>query len=125
MLAVASEGGGGQNGVAWGGGLRKPEARALFGGMKLRPLWAGEIASFHLPKISADETRRDKTLSTTNSSLQSLLHGRTKMAEESPVNHDDQLVHSDDPEHPANLICVLCAKFYTLGWVQILSPFGQ
>ncbi|KAI9821448.1 MAG: Methylthioribulose-1-phosphate dehydratase [Phylliscum demangeonii] len=31
-------------------------------------------------------------------------------------NHHD-LVLSDDPQHPANLICELCRKFYTLGWV--------
>ncbi|GAM86011.1 hypothetical protein ANO11243_040210 [Dothideomycetidae sp. 11243] len=29
----------------------------------------------------------------------------------------DALVKSVDPQHPANLICSLCAKFYTLGWV--------
>ncbi|KAL1794619.1 hypothetical protein ACET3X_006435 [Alternaria dauci] len=32
--------------------------------------------------------------------------------------HDaEALVHSDDPSHPANHICTLCAKFYNLGWV--------
>lgn len=30
---------------------------------------------------------------------------------------NDALIHSADPEHPANLICELCRKFYTLGWV--------
>jgi len=29
----------------------------------------------------------------------------------------EQLVISDDPEHPANLICELCRDFYKLGWV--------
>ncbi|OAA32558.1 Class II aldolase/adducin [Moelleriella libera RCEF 2490] len=29
----------------------------------------------------------------------------------------DALVTSDNPEHPANLIPSLCAKFWTLGWV--------
>ncbi|CAI6282990.1 unnamed protein product [Periconia digitata] len=29
----------------------------------------------------------------------------------------DALVHSSDPQHPANHICTLCAKFYNLGWV--------
>ncbi|KAK0387608.1 hypothetical protein NLU13_3854 [Sarocladium strictum] len=29
----------------------------------------------------------------------------------------DQLVISSDPNHPANLIPSLCAKFWTLGWV--------
>ncbi|TKA37729.1 Methylthioribulose-1-phosphate dehydratase, partial [Cryomyces minteri] len=29
----------------------------------------------------------------------------------------DQLVRSTDSQHPANLICELCRKFYTLGWV--------
>ncbi|KAF3938399.1 hypothetical protein ABW19_dt0200410 [Dactylella cylindrospora] len=27
------------------------------------------------------------------------------------------LVTSDEPHHPANLICELCRNFYTLGWV--------
>lgn len=30
---------------------------------------------------------------------------------------NDQLVISDDPRHPANLICELCRKFYQWGWV--------
>ncbi|KAI9806872.1 MAG: Methylthioribulose-1-phosphate dehydratase [Piccolia ochrophora] len=29
----------------------------------------------------------------------------------------EELVHSDDPNHPVNLIPELCRKFYTLGWV--------
>lgn len=29
----------------------------------------------------------------------------------------DALITSDNPEHPANLIPSLCAKFWTLGWV--------
>lgn len=29
----------------------------------------------------------------------------------------DKLITSDDPEHPANLICTLCRNFYALGWV--------
>lgn len=29
----------------------------------------------------------------------------------------DQLVLSDNPDHPANLVPSLCAKFWTLGWV--------
>ncbi|KAJ4990165.1 methylthioribulose-1-phosphate dehydratase [Stagonosporopsis vannaccii] len=29
----------------------------------------------------------------------------------------EALIHSDDPHHPANHICTLCAHFYTLGWV--------
>lgn len=34
------------------------------------------------------------------------------------ANQDpDQLVTSDDANHPANLIPALCAKFWTLGWV--------
>ncbi|KAF2835483.1 Methylthioribulose-1-phosphate dehydratase [Patellaria atrata CBS 101060] len=28
----------------------------------------------------------------------------------------EHLVRSEDPQHPANLICTLCRKFYTLGW---------
>lgn len=30
---------------------------------------------------------------------------------------DDKLITSNDPQHPANLICTLCRSFYTLGWV--------
>lgn len=29
----------------------------------------------------------------------------------------DKLITSDDPNHPANLIPSLCAKFWHLGWV--------
>ncbi|KAL2271216.1 hypothetical protein VTJ83DRAFT_587 [Remersonia thermophila] len=32
-------------------------------------------------------------------------------------SNNDHLVQSDDPNHPANLIPSLCAKFWTLGWV--------
>ncbi|TLD26988.1 hypothetical protein PspLS_04849 [Pyricularia sp. CBS 133598] len=31
--------------------------------------------------------------------------------------NNDHLVLSDNPDHPANLIPSLCAKFWTLGWV--------
>jgi hypothetical protein len=34
------------------------------------------------------------------------------------VQDAEALVHSDDPNHPANHICTLCAKFYNLGWVR-------
>jgi methylthioribulose-1-phosphate dehydratase len=30
---------------------------------------------------------------------------------------NDSLITSNDPQHPANLICTLCKAFYTLGWV--------
>lgn len=33
------------------------------------------------------------------------------------TTHNDHLVQSDDPEHPANLIPELCRKFYNWGWV--------
>merc|ERR1712000_600388 len=33
------------------------------------------------------------------------------------VENPDQLVTSNDPDHPANLIPSLCAKFWNLGWV--------
>ncbi|KAK6336473.1 Methylthioribulose-1-phosphate dehydratase [Orbilia brochopaga] len=41
------------------------------------------------------------------------------MAEPAPLSEEEQtaLVTSDDPHHPANLICELCRNFYTLGWV--------
>ena len=29
----------------------------------------------------------------------------------------DALIKSQDPKHPANLICSLCRQFYTFGWV--------
>lgn len=34
-----------------------------------------------------------------------------------PADNNDHLVQSDNPDHPANLIPTLCAKFWTLGWV--------
>ena len=37
------------------------------------------------------------------------------------VSPYEQLVHSSDRDHPANLICELCRKFYTLGWVRLWS----
>ncbi|GFP53857.1 methylthioribulose-1-phosphate dehydratase [Trichoderma asperellum] len=45
------------------------------------------------------------------------------MAETTAVDNPDQLITSTDPEHPANLIPSLCAKFWTLGWVtdELLS----
>jgi len=33
------------------------------------------------------------------------------------TNNPDELITSDNPDHPANLIPSLCAKFWTLGWV--------
>ncbi|KAK8225960.1 Methylthioribulose-1-phosphate dehydratase [Phyllosticta capitalensis] len=33
------------------------------------------------------------------------------------ATNNDHLVRSEDPQHPANLICELCRKFYTWGWV--------
>ena len=35
----------------------------------------------------------------------------------SATRDSEALVRSEDPEHPANHICTLCAKFYNLGWV--------
>ncbi|CAZ84532.1 unnamed protein product [Tuber melanosporum] len=32
-------------------------------------------------------------------------------------NSREELVISEDPNHPANLICSLCKNFYSLGWV--------
>lgn len=29
----------------------------------------------------------------------------------------EALIKSEDPKHPANLICSLCRQFYTFGWV--------
>jgi len=37
----------------------------------------------------------------------------------------EALVHSDDPSHPANHICTLCAKFYNLGWVRSSPGSGD
>ncbi|KAI9687187.1 MAG: Methylthioribulose-1-phosphate dehydratase [Bogoriella megaspora] len=34
-----------------------------------------------------------------------------------PVTDPEQLIKSEDPQHPANLICELCRKFYSWGWV--------
>ncbi|KAI9811378.1 MAG: 3'-5' DNA helicase [Pycnora praestabilis] len=33
------------------------------------------------------------------------------------VQANEHLICSENPHHPANLICELCRKFYTLGWV--------
>lgn len=33
------------------------------------------------------------------------------------MDANDELITSNDPDHPANLICTLCHNFYTLGWV--------
>ncbi|KAL8830514.1 MAG: hypothetical protein Q9191_001387 [Dirinaria sp. TL-2023a] len=33
------------------------------------------------------------------------------------VTNNDDLITSNDPTHPANLICTLCRNFYNLGWV--------
>ena len=38
-------------------------------------------------------------------------------AQPQTVADPDALVKSSDPQHPANLICTLCAAFYQLGWV--------
>ena len=42
---------------------------------------------------------------------------RMDNASEEAVVEADKLILSDDPQHPANLIPSLCAKFWTLGWV--------
>jgi len=39
------------------------------------------------------------------------------MSSAAAIENPDQLVTSDNPDHPANLIPSLCAKFWTLGWV--------
>lgn len=39
------------------------------------------------------------------------------MSHQTPEDGNHQLVQSEDPEHPANLIPSLCAKFWNLGWV--------
>ena len=33
------------------------------------------------------------------------------------TNNNDHLIHSSDPDHPANLIPTLCRNFYQQGWV--------
>ncbi|KEY64930.1 hypothetical protein S7711_08929 [Stachybotrys chartarum IBT 7711] len=40
-----------------------------------------------------------------------------KTVQQQSVENPDQLITSEDPNHPANLIPSLCAKFWTLGWV--------
>ncbi|PKS10543.1 hypothetical protein jhhlp_002297 [Lomentospora prolificans] len=39
------------------------------------------------------------------------------MADVQDASSNDHLITSDNPDHPANLIPSLCAKFWTLGWV--------
>ena len=34
-----------------------------------------------------------------------------------PMDPSDALIHSTDPQHPANHICELCRNFYQFGWV--------
>jgi len=41
----------------------------------------------------------------------------SKEANSKVLEEAEQLVQSDDPQHPSNLICELCRKFYALGWV--------
>jgi methylthioribulose-1-phosphate dehydratase len=41
----------------------------------------------------------------------------TPPSEGQAADNNDHLVKSDNPDHPANLIPSLCAKFWTLGWV--------
>ncbi|KAH8675853.1 methylthioribulose-1-phosphate dehydratase [Xylariales sp. PMI_506] len=43
--------------------------------------------------------------------------GKTEVVEDAAQENYDYLVKSEDPDHPANLIPSLCAKFWTLGWV--------
>lgn len=43
--------------------------------------------------------------------------GAAEPEDKRPGPADDRLVSSRDPDHPANLIPSLCAKFWTLGWV--------
>ena len=43
--------------------------------------------------------------------------GLTKMSDTTGAG-PDALITSSDPSHPANLICELCRKFYTHGWVK-------
>ena len=35
----------------------------------------------------------------------------------SEMGSNDHLIRSNDEQHPANLICILCRNFYSLGWV--------
>ncbi|OWB60831.1 hypothetical protein B5S29_g1714 [[Candida] boidinii] len=37
--------------------------------------------------------------------------------EKKDISENDVLITSDDPVHPANLICELCRNFYNNGWV--------
>lgn len=48
------------------------------------------------------------------------IHGNPGIALTMGINAEDidALIISDDPQHPANHICILCANFYTLGWVH-------
>ena len=39
------------------------------------------------------------------------------MASADDQSQSDELITSDDPHHPANLISTLCKHFYSLGWV--------
>ncbi|PMD39789.1 Methylthioribulose-1-phosphate dehydratase [Hyaloscypha variabilis F] len=41
----------------------------------------------------------------------------TNSQEQSDGHNHDHFIKSTDSQHPANLICTLCEKFYHLGWV--------
>jgi len=41
----------------------------------------------------------------------------TRSPEPAETQNHDHLIKSTDSQHPANLICTLCEKFYHLGWV--------
>lgn len=45
------------------------------------------------------------------------MSGETSTTPGGAANNNEQLVLSNDPKHPANLVPSLCAKFWTLGWV--------
>ena len=50
--------------------------------------------------------------------LEKLPHSTTVYTMSANSQDPEALVHSYDPNHPANHICTLCAKFYNLGWVR-------
>jgi len=84
----------------------------------VRPLSDSRKVRKHHPHFQ-HYTRPHLTRSTTNSLNKSTTQklGLTQDQFTIMTSDAEALVLSHDPHHPANLICELCRKFYTHGWV--------
>lgn len=78
------------------------------------------VAVFHVLPQASRKLQRSLTFNshhhTFNLTCTNVVSSSNAMA--TTQNSDaDALIKSDDPKHPANLICSLCRQFYTFGWV--------